>query len=266
MTTDGPDLSFSRAEIERYSRNILLPEIGAIGQARLRAASVLVIGVGGLGAPVALYLAAAGIGRIGLVDDDTVDLSNLQRQILFDTAAVGRPKVEAAAARLRALNPEIVVETHRIRAEAAMLDALVGAYDLVCDGSDNFATRQAVSDATVRRGRTLVSGAVQRFEGQISTFRPQKGGPCYRCLYPDATEDDAPRCGDAGILGSVTGVIGAMMATEAVKEQLDIGESLQGRLLCWDALAAQFRSFALARDPHCPGCGPGCGSDCDDRS
>lgn len=250
-----PDLSFSVDELRRYSRNILLPEVGAVGQARLRDASVLLIGAGGLGSPAALYLAAAGIGRLGLVDDDSVDLTNLQRQVLFDMGDLGHQKAEQGRARLLALNPLIDVEAIPLRAAPDVLDNLVARYDVVLDGSDNFLTRQAVSDACVRQGRTFVSGAVQRFEGQISTFRPQRGGPCYRCLFPNAAEGDAPGCGDAGILGSVTGVIGTLAVTEVLKEVLGIGRSLQGRVLCWDALEMRFREFALARDPHCPGCG-----------
>ncbi|AQS87822.1 molybdopterin biosynthesis protein MoeB [Neoasaia chiangmaiensis NBRC 101099] len=257
MTIELPDLSFTTDELRRYSRNILLPPVGAVGQARLREGSVLLIGAGGLGSPVALYLAAAGVGRIGIVDDDRVDLSNLQRQILFDGSTLGERKAVAARSRLSALNDGIAVDIHDCRVDARNLDELVVGYDLVCDGSDNFATRQAVSDACVRHGRTLVSGAVSQFEGQLSTFRPQHGGPCYRCLYPDAAEGDAPTCGQAGILGAVTGVIGTMAATEVLKEVLGIGRSLQGRVLCWDALETRFREFALERDPHCPGCGDG---------
>lgn len=249
------DLNFTGDELRRYSRHILLPEVGATGQARLRESSVLVVGAGGLGAPVSLYLAAAGVGRLGLVDDDIVELSNLQRQILFDSSQLGVGKVEAARARLTALNPEIAVETYPLRVDASNLDDIVRKYDLVCDGSDNFATRQAVSDVCVREKRTLVSGAVSRFEGQLSTFRPHVEGPCYRCLYPDASSEDALTCGQAGIFGAVTGVIGTLAATEVLKELLGIGRSLAGRVLCWDALDMTFRSFVLAHDPDCPGCG-----------
>ncbi|WP_029605959.1 HesA/MoeB/ThiF family protein [Kozakia baliensis] len=254
MSFYDPDLDFNDDALQRYSRHILLPEIGAIGQARLGKASVLVIGAGGLGSPIALYLAAAGIGRIGLIDDDIVDLSNLQRQILFESSQIGTAKVEAARERLEGLNPLVKIEPHLLHADATVLDDLVARYDLVCDGSDNFATRQAVSDACVRQKRSLVSGAVARFEGQLSTFRPHLGGPCYRCLYPDAAAEDAPTCGQAGIFGAVTGVIGTLAATEVLKEILGIGRSLDGRVLCWDALETSFRSFALVRDPHCPSC------------
>jgi len=257
----SPDLSFSTDELHRYSRNILLPEVGAVGQATLRAASVLLIGAGGIGSPVALYLAAAGIGRIGLVDGDVVERSNLQRQILFETEAIGQGKAGQGAARLRALNPDIRIDVIETWADDAVLDRLVPQYDIVCDGSDNFATRQAVSGACVRHRRTLVSGAVQRFEAQLSTFSPHRGGPCYRCLFPDAAEGDAPGCGEAGILGSVTGVIGTLAATEIVKELLGIGRGLQGRVLCWNALDMRFREFALTQDPSCPGCGGGEGAE-----
>lgn len=250
-----PDLDFSPDELRRYSRHILLPQVGAIGQARLRQAKVLLVGVGGLGSPVALYLAAAGIGTLGLVDDDHVDLTNLQRQIAFDGSMIGASKVEAARRRLEALNGETTVICHDVHVESGSVDALIAGYDLIFDGSDNFPTRQTVSDACVRAGKTLVSGAVAQFQGQLSTFRPQFGGPCYRCLYPDMTQADALTCGQAGILGSITGVIGTLAATEILKEITGIGRSLQGRVLLWDALEGSFRYLSLEPDPHCPGCG-----------
>jgi len=255
MTDHPPALAFSQDDILRYSRHILLPEIGGTGQEKLLDTSVLIIGAGGLGSPIALYLAAAGIGRIGIVDHDHVELSNLQRQILFETRDVGRPKATAATERLHALNPALTLEPHLLKATPDNLDTLIRSYDIVCDGSDNFSTRYAVSDACVRQKRTLVSGAVQRFEGQLSTFRPHRGGPCYRCLFPDATPEDAASCATAGILGAVTGVIGTLAATEILKELLDLGESLSGRVLTWDALSTAFRSFTLTPDPTCPSCG-----------
>lgn len=255
MPSDFPDLAFTDAELHRYSRHILLPEIGATGQARLRDSSVLVIGAGGLGSPLALYLAAAGVGRIGIVDDDRIELSNLQRQILFATRDVGQEKAAAAAASLRALNPEIEIVAHALRAGPDILPGLIEGYDLVCDGSDNFTTRYAVADCCHALGKTLVSGAVQRFEGTLSTFAPHRGGPCYRCLYPDADEESALSCGQAGIFGAVTGVIGSLMATETLKELLSLGRSLSGRVMIWNALDASFRSFELPVDPSCPGCG-----------
>jgi len=248
-------LEFREDEIQRYARHILLPEVGAQGQARLRASSVLVVGAGGLGSPLALYLAAAGVGRIGLVDDDTLELSNLQRQVMHTTGRVGQPKVDSALQALRALNPDVEIVPIRARLDAGNAAALVGDYDIVCDGSDNFTTRYAVADACVAARRTLVSASVLRFEGQLSTFRPHRGGPCYRCLYPAAPPDDmAPSCAQAGVFGAVTGVLGTLQATEVLKELLDIGDTMAGRLLIWNALSASFHTIALVPDPECPVC------------
>nr|WP_321984643.1 molybdopterin-synthase adenylyltransferase MoeB [uncultured Lichenicoccus sp.] len=247
------DLTFSEAEVQRYSRHILLGEIGGVGQARLRAARVLVVGAGGLGSPLALYLAAAGVGTIGLVDDDVVELSNLQRQIAHSHARIGAAKVASAREAMLALNPEILVQAHAVRLDAGNVHSLVGAYDLVCDGTDNFASRYLVADACVRAGRTLISASVLRFEGQLSTFRPHRGGPCYRCLYPEAPEPGlVPSCAEAGVLGAITGVLGTMQASEAVKEIVGIGESMAGRLLLWDALSMRFTMIRVPADPHCP--------------
>jgi adenylyltransferase/sulfurtransferase len=249
-------MDFSEDEIHRYSRHILLSEVGGLGQARLRAASVLVIGAGGLGSPLALYLAAAGVGRIGIVDDDVVELSNLQRQIAHGVADLGRAKADSAAAAMAAINPDVVVDAHRTRITAENALALIAGYDIVCDGTDNFPTRFLVADACVLARRTLVSAAVLRFEGQLSVFRPHTGGPCYRCLYPKAPPDGlVPSCGEAGVLGAVTGVMGTLQATEVLKEILQIGETLSGRLLIWDALATRFRTIRLPRDPACLACG-----------
>lgn len=252
------DLDFSEAEISRYSRHILLPEVGGTGQARLRGARVLVVGAGGLGSPLLLYLAAAGVGTLGIIDHDTVELSNLQRQIAHGTDDLGRAKVESAAAAARRINPEVRIEAHRARLTAGNVAGLVGGYDLVCDGTDNFATRFLIADACVAARRTLVSAAVLRFEGQLATFKPHAGPdlPCYRCLYPAPPPPDlVPSCSEAGVLGAVTGVMGTLQATEVLKELLGIGESLAGRLLVWDALAARFRTIRLRRDPACPCCG-----------
>lgn len=251
-------MDFTEDQIQRYARHILLPEVGGEGQARLAAARVLVIGAGGLGSPVSLYLAAAGVGTIGLVDDDVLDLSNLQRQIAHTTARIGQPKVASAAEAMAALNPEVRVVQHRLRLTAANALALVSGYDLVCDGSDNFATRFLVADACHLARRTLVSAAVLRFEGQLSTFRSHRGGePCYRCLHPAPPPPGlVPSCAEAGVFGAVTGVLGTLQATEALKEILGIGESMSGRLLLWDALAARFRTVRLKPDPACPLCGP----------
>ncbi|HEY6430682.1 MAG TPA: molybdopterin-synthase adenylyltransferase MoeB [Acetobacteraceae bacterium] len=253
------DLDFSEEEIRRYSRHILLPEVGGTGQARLKSARVLVIGAGGLGSPVALYLAAAGVGTIGIVDDDLVEVSNLQRQIAHTTARIGAPKAESAATAALAINPDVRIEIHPTRLNADNAAALIAAYDLVCDGTDNFATRFLVADACVLGRRTLVSAAVLRFEGQLSVFKPHAhpGGPCYRCLFPEPPpEGVVPTCSEAGVLGAVTGVMGTLQATEALKEILGIGESLSGRLLIWDALATRFRLVRLRQDPHCALCSP----------
>ena len=252
------DLDFTEDEISRYSRHILLPEVGGTGQARLRKSRVLVVGAGGLGSPLALYLAAAGVGTLGLVDDDRVELSNLQRQVAHTTGRLGQPKVRSAAEAARAINPAVQVELHETRLAAANALDLVGRYDLVCDGCDNFDTRFLVADACVLARRTLVSAAVLRFDGQLSTFRPHldADGPCYRCLHPAPPPPGlVPTCGEAGILGAVTGVMGSLQATEALKELLGIGESLSGRLLLWDGLGARFRTVRLRRDPACALCG-----------
>ncbi len=254
----GMELDFTEDEIQRYSRHILLRDVGGTGQARLRAARVLVVGAGGLGSPLVLYLAAAGVGTIGIVDDDDVDLSNLQRQVAHTTDRIGTPKVDSAAAAARAINPLVRIEAHRTRLSAANAIGLIGAYDIVCDGTDNFSTRFLIADACALARRTLVSAAVLRFEGQLSTFKPHAGGPCYRCLYAGPPPPGAvPTCSEAGVLGAVTGVMGTLQATEVLKEVLGIGESLSGRLLVWDALDARFRTIKLRPDPACALCGPG---------
>ena len=249
------DLNFSETEVQRYSRHILLREVGGTGQAKLKAAKVLVIGAGGLGAPLALYLTAAGIGTIGLVDHDIVELSNLQRQILFDEASIGHPKVIASQKKLLQINPLVTVNAYATSVTPENVAALVKDYDIVCDGTDNFATRFLVADACVAAEKILVSGAVLRFEGQISTFKPHDGGPCYRCLYPEPPPEGlVPPCSEAGILGSVTGVMGTLMATEVIKEITQIGRSLSGFLVVWDALASEFRKIRLKKVPACPAC------------
>jgi adenylyltransferase/sulfurtransferase len=252
------DREFSEDQITRYSRHILLNEVGGNGQAKLLAARVLVVGAGGLGSPLVLYLAAAGVGTIGIVDDDHVELSNLQRQIAHTTQRLGERKVDSAAAAARAINPGVTVETHAVRLTAQNAIGLIRQYDLVCDGSDNFATRFLVADACVLAKRTLVSAAVLRFDGQLSTFKPHAdpAGPCYRCLYPAPPPDGLmPSCSEAGILGAVTGVMGSLQATEVLKEIMGIGDGLSGRLLIWDALSARVRTVRLHRDPACPLCG-----------
>jgi molybdopterin/thiamine biosynthesis adenylyltransferase len=243
-------MSFSDAEVERYARHLVLREIGGPGQQKLKAARVLVVGAGGLGAPAALYLAAAGVGTLGLVDADTVSLSNLQRQVLFAAADVGRPKVEAAAEHLTALNPHLVVETHPVWLGEANARAVISGYDLVLDGTDDFATRFAVSDACLAEGKTLVSGALGRWTGQIGVFQ---GQPCYRCLVPEIPPD-AETCALVGVVGALAGVIGSMMALEAVKVITGAGHTLAGRLLIYDALAAETRTVRIGADPACSSC------------
>jgi adenylyltransferase/sulfurtransferase len=251
-------IELTEDEIQRYARHILLPEVGGIGQMRLKSARVLIVGAGGLGSPVLLYLAAAGVGTIGLIDDDHVDLSNLQRQIAHGTADIGRAKVTSAMESAAALNPHVSIEAHPARLDEASVEELVGRYDIICDGTDNFPTRFLLADACVRGRRTLVSAAVLRFEAQLATFKPHAGPdlPCYRCLYPAAPPPDVGmNCAETGVLGSVTGVAGTLQATEVLKEILGIGDSLAGRLLIWDALATRFRVIRVPRDPACPVCG-----------
>jgi len=252
------DLDFTREELNRYSRHILLAEVGAAGQAKLRAARVLIVGAGGLGSPLSLYLAAAGIGTIGLIDHDVLELSNLQRQVAHTTARLGRNKVDSMAEALAALNPGVRIETHVRRMDADAARDLIPRYDLVCDGTDNFATRFLLGDACHLLGRPLVSAAVLRFEGQLSVFQGHLGAPhpCHRCLHPEQPPEGlVPTCSEAGVLGAVTGVMGTLQATEVLKLILGVGESLSGRLLLWDALDARFRTVKLRRDPACPLCG-----------
>jgi adenylyltransferase/sulfurtransferase len=252
-------IDFTEDEIQRYARHILLPDIGGTGQARLRAARVLIVGAGGLGCPLLLYLAAAGVGTLGLADDDVVELSNLQRQIAHGTTGVGTPKVTSALDAARAINPLITLVPHAIRVTAENAPALVAGYDLVCDGTDNFDARAALAAACHHGGKTLISAAVLRYEGQLATFHPPSktpGAPCYRCLYPEPPPPDAvTSCAQAGVLGAVTGVMGTLQATEVLKEILGIGETLSGRLLIWDALSVNFRVISLRRDPECLLCG-----------
>lgn len=250
------DLNFSEAEIQRYSRHILLRELGGTGQAKLKAAKVLIIGAGGLGSPLALYLAAAGVGHIGLVDADTVELSNLQRQVALDTAHIGQLKVNSAAESLARINPLTTVIPYAERLDQHNIARLLADYDLVCDGTDNFTSRFLIADSCVAAQKTLVSAAVLRFEGQISTFKPHISGPCYRCLYPEPPPEGlVPPCSEAGVLGAVTGVMGTLQATETIKELTGIGSSLSGFLLVWDALNTEFRKIRLRKDPECPVCG-----------
>lgn len=247
--------SLSRLEFQRYSRHLLLPEIGSHGQLRLKAARVLVIGAGGLGSPVILYLAAAGVGCIGILDFDSVDLSNLQRQIIYDDSDRGRAKVERAAARAKALNPEIMIVQHNLRLTAENTLAIFGGYDLIVDGSDNFQTRYLVNDACVILNKPEIYASIYRFEGQASVFSYNQG-PCYRCLFPEPPEPSAvPNCAEAGVLGVMAGVIGSIQASEALKVILDLGEILSGKLLLYDALLMRFDKLKIPRDPNCIVCG-----------
>lgn len=259
LPIDGLPDGFDAAAGERYARHLVLPGVGAAGQRRLRAAHVLVIGAGGLGSPALLYLAAAGVGRITVVDDDRVELANLQRQIVHDTAAIGTPKVASVAARLAALNPEVAVAPLAERFVATNADALVAGADVVIDGSDNLATRDLVNAACLRAGRPWVYAAIEGFAGQASVFwpaAPQGPWPCYRCLYPRPPGADwVPGCAEAGVLGVLPGLLGTIQATEAIKLILGIGSPLLGRLLHVDALGMRVREARLPADPDCPACG-----------
>jgi molybdopterin/thiamine biosynthesis adenylyltransferase/rhodanese-related sulfurtransferase len=245
---------------ERYSRHLLLPEVGPRGQRRLEASRVLMLGAGGLGSPAAFYLAAAGVGQLRIVDDDVIERSNLQRQILHTDADIGMPKVDSAESRLSALNPRVEVEAIRERVTAANVERVLEGVDLVVDGADNFAVRYLLNDACVKLGIPLVYGAVHRFEGQVSVFdagRHRGVAPCYRCLFPEPPPPEAaPNCSEAGVLGVLPGVIGMLQATEALKLLLHVGEPLAGRLLHFDALAMRFRETALPADPGCAVCAP----------
>jgi len=249
-------IALSRDDLLRYSRQLILPEVNGDGQRRIKAARVLCIGAGGLGSPAALYLAAAGVGTLGLVDADQVDASNLQRQILYGTADVGKPKLEKAAARLREMNPGVEIVLHETRLSSANATEIIAPYDLVIDGSDNFPTRYLSNDVCVFARKANIYGSVFRFEGQASVFAPHLGGPCYRCLFPEPPPPGAaPSCAEAGVLGVLPGIIGLIQATEALKLILGAGETLAGRLLHFDALKMKFREFTLRRDPQCPVCG-----------
>jgi adenylyltransferase/sulfurtransferase len=251
-------MEFTDDQLQRYARHIILPEVGGVGQEKLLGARVLVVGAGGLGAPLLLYLAAAGVGTIGVVDDDVVDLSNLQRQVIHGTDRVGAPKVESAREAVARVNPDVRLAPHRARLTAENAFALLADYDIVADGSDNFATRFLVNDACHLAGKTLVSAAILRFEGQIATFKSHLGPayPCYRCLYRDAPPPGlVPSCSEGGVLGALAGVLGSMQAVEVLKEAMGIGESMAGHLMIYDALDATMRKIRLPRDPGCPLCG-----------
>jgi sulfur-carrier protein adenylyltransferase/sulfurtransferase len=249
-------MDLSNDEIRRYSRHLILPEVGLSGQKKICSTSVLCIGAGGLGSPIAMYLAAAGVGKLGLVDFDTVDFSNLQRQIIHGTADVGRPKTESARETIQRINPNVEVVVHETRLTSENALDIVRAYDIVVDGTDNFPTRYLTNDACVLLKKVNVYGSIFRFEGQASVFAPSLGGPCYRCLYPEPPPPGmVPSCAEGGVLGVLPGIIGTIQATEILKLALGKGSSLVGRLLLFNALDMKFRELKLRRDPECPLCG-----------
>ncbi|MEE2760621.1 MAG: molybdopterin-synthase adenylyltransferase MoeB [Pseudomonadota bacterium] len=246
-------------ELQRYARHILLPEIGGAGQTRLLGARVLVIGAGGLGSPVILYLAASGVGTIGIIDDDDVDLSNLQRQIAHATTRLGAPKADSASEAASSINPNVILKPIRQRLDTANAAAIIADYDIVADGSDNFETRFLINDACYLGTTTLVSAAILRFDGQLSTFKPHAGDshPCYRCLFPEPPpEGMVPTCAEAGVLGALCGVMGSLQAAEVIKEITGAGNSMSGSLLIFDGLATEFRKIKIRPDPGCALCGP----------
>ncbi|RMF62703.1 MAG: molybdopterin-synthase adenylyltransferase MoeB [Bacteroidetes bacterium] len=254
-TISAPNVTLSPEEVRRYSRHLILPEVGLEGQKKLKAASVLLIGAGGLGSPLALYLAAAGVGRLGLVDFDVVDESNLQRQVLHGTKDVGRPKLASARERILDINPHVEVETYETRLTSENALDLIGAYDLVADGTDNFPTRYLVNDASVLTGTPNMYASIFRFEGQVSVFGAPDG-PCYRCLYPEPPPPGlVPSCAEGGVLGVLPGIVGALQATEVIKWIVGAGEPLVGRLLLFDALTMTFRTLKVRKNPDCPVCG-----------
>ncbi len=248
------EIELSHEEVQRYSRHLIMPEVGMTGQKKLKAASVLLIGAGGLGSPLAMYLAAAGIGRIGLVDYDVVDYTNLQRQIIHGTKDVGHPKLESAKARILDINPHVQVDTYQVPLTSANALEIFAPYDVIIDGTDNFPTRYLTNDACVLLGKPNVYGSIFRFEGQLSVFYA-KEGPCYRCLFPEPPPPGlVPSCAEGGVLGILPGTVGAMQATEAIKLILGIGESMIGRLLLYDALNMEFTEVKLRKNPNCPVC------------
>jgi adenylyltransferase/sulfurtransferase len=255
LTGSVPAASLTNEEILRYSRHLIMPEVGMEGQLKLKGAKVLLIGTGGLGAPLGLYLTAAGVGHIGLVDFDVVDFTNLQRQVTFGTSDVGKPKTEAAAARLSNLNPDVQILTYEAKLTSANALELFKEYDIVVDGTDNFPTRYLVNDACILLGKPNVYGSIFRFEGQVTVFG-MPDGPCYRCLYPEPPPPGlVPSCAEGGVLGVLPGIVGSLQALETIKLIIGRGESLEGRLVLFDALAMKFRELKLRKNPHCPMCG-----------
>ena len=249
-------MEFTDEQVKRYSRHIILPEVGGKGQKKLLKAKVFITGAGGLGSPAALYLAAAGVGTIGIIDNDVVDLSNLQRQILHSTKTVDRPKVESAKETLEALNPDVKVVPYQERLTSENIMEIIKDYDIVLDGSDNFPTRFLINDACFFSGKTLISGSIFRFEGQVTTLKAHDGHPCYRCLYPEPPPPGlVPSCQEAGVLGVLAGTIGVIQATEAVKEIIGMNSSLASHLLIYSALDMTFLKVKTQKDPNCPLCG-----------
>ena len=247
-------MSLTEKEIQRYSRHLIMPEVGMAGQQKLKQASVLIVGAGGLGSPLSLYLSAAGIGKLGIVDFDVVEFSNLQRQVIHGTQDVGKPKLESAKARIRSVNPNVEVETYETRLKKENALDIIGSYDMVIDGTDNYPTRYLINDACVLLKKPNIYGSIFRFEGQASVFDAQSG-PCYRCLYAKPPPPGlVPNCAEGGVLGILPGLIGTIQATEAVKRIMGVGESLVGRLLLFDALKMSFRELRLKKNPDCPIC------------
>lgn len=249
-------LGFTNDQIYRYSRHIILPDVGGAGQKKLLKAKVLLVGAGGLGSPTAMYLAAAGVGTLGIVEFDTVDLSNLQRQLLHRTRDVGRPKIDSAQDTINALNPDVQVVKHQVVLDSTNVMDIIKDYDIVVNGTDNFPTRYLVNDACVFAGKPLVDGSIFMFEGQATVYDATHGGPCYRCLFPTPPPPgEVPSCQEAGVLGVLPGIIGSIQAIEVIKLILGKGDSLKGRLLLFDALAMEFREMQIQKDPNCPVCG-----------
>jgi len=258
--TEAATFALTEEQFRRYARHLILDQVGEEGQAKLLQSRVLAVGAGGLGSPLLMYLAAAGVGILGVVDDDEVDLPNLQRQIIHDTARIGANKAQSAQLALARINPDVKVETHAVRLDKGNAAALIRRYDLVADGSDNFATRYLLNDLCYDLRKTLIGAALSPFDGQLSTFKAYLGPPhpCYRCLFREAPPADlVPRCETAGILGAVAGVMGTLQAVEVLKELLGIGQSLSGQLLMYDSLNTDFHKIELPRDPDCPTCGRG---------
>ncbi len=255
-TNQPPQGSFSEPELRRYARHIVLRELGGPGQKKLKSSRVLVIGAGGLGSPALMYLAASGVGTIGVVDDDVVDESNLQRQVIHDQSTIGMPKVHSAVARMAALNPYLDLRPYQRRLDAEIARELFAEYDIILDGTDNFDTRYLVNKTAASLGKPLVSGALSQWEGQLSVFDPAQGAPCYECIFPTAPADDlAPSCAQAGVISPLPGVIGTMMAVEALKLIVGAGQALRGEMMIYDALYGESRKIQLKRRPDCPVCG-----------